>query len=80
MQLEAKQATNHVLYNSIDPEIRPDNPDQYLVRGVYFLPNRRYEINHKNLSALNYPADMNILIPISEWHPTQDRPLLRCSD
>lgn len=51
MQLEAKQATNHVLYNSIDPEIRPENPDQYLVRGVYFLPNLRYEINHKNLSA-----------------------------
>jgi hypothetical protein len=39
MQLEAKQATNHVLYNSIDPEIRPSNPDQYLIRGVYFLPN-----------------------------------------
>ncbi|MCJ7932916.1 MAG: OprO/OprP family phosphate-selective porin [Chryseobacterium sp.] len=51
MQLEAKQATNHVLYNSIDPEVRPENPDQYLIRGVYFLPNVRYEINHKNLSA-----------------------------
>lgn len=51
MQLEAKQATNHVLYNTIDPEVRPDNPDQYLIRGAYFLPNLRYEINHKNLSA-----------------------------
>ena len=51
MQLEAKQATNHVLYNTIDPELRPDNPDQYLIRGAYFLPNLRYEINHKNLSA-----------------------------
>jgi hypothetical protein len=29
---------------------------------------------------LNYPADMNISIPISEWPPTQDRPLLQCSD
>ncbi|MDP9960284.1 porin [Chryseobacterium lathyri] len=51
MQLEAKQATNHVLYNTIDPELRPANPDQYLIRGAYFLPNLRYEINHKNLSA-----------------------------
>lgn len=51
MQLEAKQATNHVLYNTINPELRPSNPDQYLIRGAYFLPNVRYEINHRNLSA-----------------------------
>lgn len=51
MQLEAKQATNHVLYNTIAPELRPANPDEYLIRGAYFLPNVRYEINHKNLSA-----------------------------
>jgi len=51
MQLEAKQATNHVLYNSVVPELRPTNPDEYLIRGAYFLPNVRYEINHKNLSA-----------------------------
>lgn len=51
MQLEAKQATNHVLYNTITPELRPINPDEYLIRGAYFLPNVRYEINHKNLSA-----------------------------
>ncbi|WP_292010980.1 porin [Chryseobacterium sp.] len=51
MQLEAKQATNHTLYYSIDPEERTSNPDDYLIRGVYFLPNLRYEVNHKNLSA-----------------------------
>lgn len=51
MQLEAKQATNHVLYNSIDPEQRLSNPDNYLIRGAYFLPNLRYEVNHRNLSA-----------------------------
>ncbi|UKB80773.1 hypothetical protein LF886_07210 [Chryseobacterium sp. MEBOG07] len=33
------------------PELRPDNPDQYLIRGAYFLPNLRYDINHRNLSA-----------------------------
>ncbi len=51
MQLEAKQATNHPLYFAADPETRPQNPDEYLIRGAYFLPNVRYEINHRNLSA-----------------------------
>lgn len=51
MQLEAKQATNHSLYFALESEARPSNPDEYLVRGVYFLPNVRYEINHGNLSA-----------------------------
>ncbi|WP_280694388.1 porin [Chryseobacterium sp. H1D6B] len=51
MQLEAKQATNHVLYYSLDPELRTANPDDYLIRGIYFLPNLRYEVNHRNLSA-----------------------------
>lgn len=51
MQLEAKQATNHPLYFAVAPELRTDSPDQYLIRGAYFLPNIRYEINHRNLSA-----------------------------
>ncbi|WP_415328536.1 porin [Chryseobacterium sp. MMS23-Vi53] len=51
MQLEAKQATNHPLYFAVAPELRPENPDEYLIRGAYFLPNLRYEINHRNLSA-----------------------------
>ena len=52
MQIEAKQATNHPLYFAVAPELRPDNPDEYLVRGTYILPNLRYEVNHRNLSAL----------------------------
>lgn len=51
MQLEAKQATNHALYFAAAPELRPDNPDEYLIRGIYVLPNLRYEINRRNLSA-----------------------------
>ena len=51
MQLEGKQATNHPTYFAVAPELRPTNPDEYLIRGAYFLPNLRYEINHKNLSA-----------------------------
>ncbi len=52
MQLEAKQATNHVLYNSLLESDRTPNPDDYLIRGIYFLPDLRYEINHGNLRAL----------------------------
>lgn len=51
MQLEAKQATNHVLYFAQDEATRMSKPDDYLIRGMYFLPNLRYEINHRNLSA-----------------------------
>lgn len=51
MQLEAKQATNHPLYFAVAPELRTDSPNQYLIRGAYFLPNLRYEVNHRNLSA-----------------------------
>lgn len=51
MQLEAKQATNHPLYFAVAPELRPNSPDEYLIRGAYFLPNLRYEVNHRNLSA-----------------------------
>ncbi|CAA7389960.1 porin [Chryseobacterium fistulae] len=54
MQLEAKQATNHPLYFAVDPELRPKNPDEYLIRGAYFLPDVRYKIDHKNLSALEF--------------------------
>ncbi|KFF03839.1 porin [Chryseobacterium luteum] len=63
MQLEAKQATNHVLYNTIDPELRSSNPDQYLIRGAYFLPNVRYEINHKNLSAFELSCRYEYIDP-----------------
>jgi len=49
MQLEVKQATNHLLYFAVSPELRTESPDQYLIRGVYFLPNLRYEVNHRNL-------------------------------
>ena len=54
MQLEAKQATNHLLYFAEPPETRPSNPDEYLIRGAYFLPNLKYHINYKNLSAFEF--------------------------
>ncbi|NAW51125.1 porin [Elizabethkingia argentiflava] len=52
MQLEAKQATNHVLYYSLAESLRTNNLDDYLIRGIYFLPHLRYNIHYHNLSAL----------------------------
>lgn len=53
IQMEAKQATNHVLYYSLADEVRTANPDDYLVRGFYFLPDLRYEINYCHLTAID---------------------------
>lgn len=52
LQLEGKQATNHSLYTSLAEDQRIGGINNYLVRGFYFLPNLRYEIRHKNLSAI----------------------------
>lgn len=54
MQLEAKQGTNHVLYYALDPALRSSNINDYQIRGIYFLPNLRYEVHHKNLSAFEF--------------------------
>ncbi|MDH1604103.1 porin [Empedobacter sp. GD03739] len=54
MQVEAKQATNHTMYFDLDESLRPENTDEYLVRGIYVLPHLKYQINHKNLSALEF--------------------------
>lgn len=62
-QIEAKQATNHPLYFATAVEARPSNPDEYLMRGIYVLPNLRYEINHKNLSALEFSCRYEYLDP-----------------
>lgn len=52
LQLEGKQATNHAMYTSLPDGDRPPSINEFLVRGVYFLPNIRYEIKHKNLSSI----------------------------
>ncbi|MFD2554996.1 porin [Sphingobacterium tabacisoli] len=52
LQLEGKQATNHALYKTIPEEDRASDINSYLVRGVYFLPNLRYQIRHKNLGSI----------------------------
>lgn len=52
LQLEGKQATNHAMYTSLPDGDRPPSINEFLVRGVYFLPNLRYEIKHKNLSSI----------------------------
>ncbi|WP_235830978.1 porin [Flavobacterium ustbae] len=52
LQIEYKQGTNHNLYFSIPADQRIGNVADYQMRGVYFLPNLRYLINYKKLTAL----------------------------
>ncbi|MGJ1433593.1 porin [Sphingobacterium spiritivorum] len=52
MQVEAKQAVNHNLYFALGEDVRSPDINDYQMRGIYFLPNLRYEIKHKNLSAI----------------------------
>ncbi|MNT44610.1 hypothetical protein D3C72_1811450 [compost metagenome] len=53
-QIEAKQAINHNLYFSLEQTNRLENIYQYQMRGAYFLPNMRYEIDYKNLKAIEF--------------------------
>ncbi|MEN5194902.1 OprO/OprP family phosphate-selective porin [Sphingobacterium sp. PCS056] len=53
-QIEAKQAINHNLYFSLEETNRLENIYQYQMRGAYFLPNMRYEIDYKNLKAIEF--------------------------
>lgn len=53
-QMEAKQAINHNLYFSLPVEERTPYISNYQMRGFYFLPNLRYEIKYKKLSAIEF--------------------------
>lgn len=50
IQIEGKQGINHVLYTAT--ENPPTGLNSYRMRGIYILPNFRYEIKHKNLSSI----------------------------
>ena len=52
IETEAKQGNNHRLFNTLEASSRQGNLNQYLMRGLYFLPNLRYAINFKQLSSL----------------------------
>ncbi|WP_289662763.1 porin [Flavobacterium panacagri] len=52
LQIEYKQGTNHNLYFSLPAESRVGDVSNYQMRGVYFLPNLRYVINYKKLTAV----------------------------
>ncbi|KFF05015.1 porin [Flavobacterium reichenbachii] len=71
LQIEYKQGTNSNLYFSLPPANRTPDVDDYQMRGIYFLPNLRYVINYKKLTALefscryesfdsNYKVDSNV--------------------
>ncbi|THF52690.1 porin [Flavobacterium supellecticarium] len=53
-QMEAKQAINHNLYFSLPADERTPYISNYQIRGFYFLPNLRYEIKYKKLSAIEF--------------------------
>jgi hypothetical protein len=52
LQIEYKQGTNHNLYFSLPADQRVGEVSNYQMRGVYFLPNLRYVVNYKKLTAL----------------------------
>ncbi|MNT65212.1 hypothetical protein D3C72_2031780 [compost metagenome] len=52
MQAEYKQGTNHNLYFSLPVEGRTASVADYQMRGIYFLPNLRYEIAYRRLSSI----------------------------
>lgn len=71
LQIEYKQGTNSNLYFSLPVANRTPNVDDYQMRGIYFLPNLRYVVNYKKLTALefscryesfdsNYKVDSNV--------------------
>ncbi|WP_430612824.1 porin [Flavobacterium sp. JP2137] len=53
-QFEAKQAINQVRYFGIPEAERTTALSEYQLRGFYVLPNLRYEIHYKKLSAVEF--------------------------
>ena len=54
MEAEFKQGNNQTLYYSLDSLQRRGGVGQYQMRGVYVLPNLRYDINYHRLSSLEF--------------------------
>lgn len=60
LQLEAKQGTNHNLYFKTLPEDRLTEINQYLMRGIYILPNIRYEVNSNRINSIEFSCRYEI--------------------
>ncbi|WP_431242849.1 porin [Flavobacterium sp. P21] len=54
LQIEYKQGTNHNLYYSLPVASRIGSVDGYQMRGIYFLPNLRYIVDYKKLTAFEF--------------------------
>ncbi len=52
LQIEYKRGTNHNLYFSLPVDTRTADVADYQMRGIYFLPNVRYQIDYKKLTSL----------------------------
>lgn len=60
---EAKQAINHVLYNTLDAQ-HLGNISNYQIRAFYFLPDFRYETknsNSRNLNAIEFSCRYEVM-------------------
>ncbi len=52
LETEAKQGNNHTMYYSLDSAKRDGGLSNYQMRGLYILPNLRFEIDYHRLSSL----------------------------
>jgi len=54
IETEGKQGNNHTLYYGLDSANRIGGVSGYQMRGLYVLPNLRYQINYHRLSSLEF--------------------------
>lgn len=54
LQSEYKQGNNHQLYYAIPDSLRKGSVGNYIMNGIYVLPNFRYKINYHKLTSIEF--------------------------
>lgn len=54
LQSEYKQGNNHQLYYAIPDSLRKGPVSDYIMNGIYILPNFRYKINYHKLTSIEF--------------------------
>lgn len=54
VESEAKQGNNHTFFYGLDSASRDGGLSNYMMRGLYLLPNLRYAINYHRLNSLEF--------------------------
>lgn len=52
LQSEYKQGNNHQLYYALPDSVRKGGVGNYIMNGIYILPNFRYKINYHKLTSI----------------------------